>query len=73
MLEFLEEGTNPENIKNLVELRENESRAEFAAIYCIILKEQGRINSEQIQLYNKIVVRYLNIIAKRFMKNPYGD
>jgi len=46
MLEFLDESANPENIKNLVELRENESRAEFAAIYCIILKEQGRINSE---------------------------
>ena len=48
MLEFLEESTNPDIVLNQVDLTEYESRTEFAAIYSIILKEQGRLNSESI-------------------------
>ena len=59
MLKFLEESTNPDIVQNQVELTEYESRIEFAAIYSIILKEQGRLNSEGIQLYNEIILRYL--------------
>ena len=73
MLEFLEESTNPDIVQNQVELTEYESRTEFAAIYSIILKEQGRLNSESIQLYNEIILRYLKILSRRFLKNPIGD
>ena len=73
MLEFLEESTNPDIVQNQDELTEYESRTEFAAIYSIILKEQGRLNSESIQLYNEIISRYLKILSRRFLKNPNGD